>query len=196
MWLEKRTNEQFSKKPWTHSTSTTGKTELKQPKFHPKTKDCLALTSVPLRYFKTESGRESKLLYFTDLIKCKLLLCFSNGLTDFVLRSKYWRSNSNRSNFSVFFSWKKTDNVHLLENPTLGVQRVQRKCLPSNLQCRHLNPFNSRWKIKILLEVAPSCGIARFFFTVCLQLLTSTQDLRNSLNVNQVLSRKFLKWQS
>lgn len=151
--------------------------------------------SVPLGYFKTESGRECKLLYFTDLIKYQLLLCFSNGLTDFVLRSKYWRSNSNRSNFSPERR-QSYINVHLLENPTLGVQRVQSKCLPSSLQCRPFNPINSRSKIKILLEVAPSCGRARFFFTVCLQPLTSTQDLRNSLNVNQMLSRKFLKWQS
>lgn len=36
-------------------------------------------------------------------------------------------------------------------------------------------------KKKLELEVAPSCGIARFFFTVCLHLLTSTHSLRNRL---------------
>lgn len=80
-----------------------------------------------------------------------------------------------------------------LKTQLLGVQKVLRKCLPPSLQCRPFNPFNSRSKIKILLEVAPSCGIANLFFTVCLHPLTSTQYLRNSLNVSQMVSREFLK---
>lgn len=53
--------------------------------------------------FQDRVRKESKLLYFIDLTKYQLLLCFSK-LTGFVLRSKYWRSNSNWNNFSVFFS--------------------------------------------------------------------------------------------
>lgn len=126
--------------------------------------------SVPLRYFKTESGRESKLLYFTDLIKYQLLLCFSNGLTDFVLRSKHWRSNSNRSNFSPERR-QSYINVHLLENSTLGVLRVQRKCLPSSLKCRPFHPFNSRLKKK---NSAGTCSLLwnSWIFFLCMPSIT------------------------
>lgn len=70
-WLGKRTNKQSSKWTLSHSTSTNGSTELKQPKFRSESRlHCThCLTSAPLRQFNLESVGESQLLYFVDLTK-------------------------------------------------------------------------------------------------------------------------------
>lgn len=56
--LERTTNEQLSNWTCTHSTSPTGKTEPKQPKFHPESEECLAPTASCLHH--SQISRQSQ----------------------------------------------------------------------------------------------------------------------------------------